>query len=81
MATVKQYVSALSNRQQVIAAKYGSDVTSAPKPARVLNKSLLVLLAVLVKTLVDKGVITDADLNATLDAARDDTYDDEPVGT
>lgn len=81
MATVKQYVAALEQRQEVIAVKFGSDMTRAAKPLRVLNKSLLVLLAVLVKTLVDKGVITDQDLNTTLNSARDDAYDDEPMET
>ena len=79
MPTVKQYVTALSNRQQSIAMKYGADVTRTSKTTRVAIKSVLVLLAVVVKTLVDKGVVTDAELTATLDAARDDAYDDEPV--
>lgn len=79
MPTVKAYVAALSNRQQAIAMKYGADVTRTSKTTRVAIKSVLVLLAVVVKTLVDKGVVTDAELTATLDAARDDTYDDEPV--
>ena len=79
MPTVKQYVTALSNRQQVIATKYGADITRTSKANRAAIKSLLVLLAIVIKTLVDKGVVTDAELNATLDAARDDAYDDEPV--
>lgn len=79
MATVKAYVTALSNRQQVIAMKYGADITRTSKTTRVAVRSVLVLLAVVIKTLVDKGVITDAELTATLDAARDDAYDDEPV--
>ena len=79
MATVKQYVTALSNRQQIIAMKYGTDLTRTSKGTRVAIKSVLVLLAIVIKTLVDKGVVTDAELTATLDAARDDAYDDEPV--
>lgn len=79
MATVKAYVDAFMQRQDVIAGKYGCDVSRASKTTRVLNKSILVLLAVLVKTLVDKNIITDAELNATLNAARDDVYADEPM--
>lgn len=79
MATVKQYLVQLRQRQDAIARKFGADVSRAGKSARVLNLSLLCLLAVLIKTLVDKGVLTDAELVATLDAARDDAYPDEPV--
>jgi hypothetical protein len=79
MATVKQYIAALRQRQDVIAVKYGCDIARADKQTRVVNLSILALLAVIVKALVDKGVITDAELTATLNAARDDVYDDEPV--
>jgi hypothetical protein len=79
MATVKTYVTQLQNRQIVIARKFGCDIAQADKQTRVLNLSVLALLAVVIKTLVDKGVITDAELLATLDAARDDTYPDEPM--
>lgn len=77
MATVKQYIQALRDRQIVIARKFGTDVTRIDMQARVLNLALLALLAVLIKTLVDKGLITDAELTATLNAARDDGYDRE----
>lgn len=79
MATVKQYVTQMFDRQTVIARKMGVDITKATKVQRVLNLSQTVLVAVVVKTLVDKGVITDAELNATLNAARDDAYNDEPI--
>lgn len=76
--TVKQYIQALRNRQNLIAKQFGSDITGADKPSRVANLALLVLLAVLIKVLVDKGVITDAELTAALDLARDDNWPDEP---
>lgn len=79
MATVKQYIAALQDRQIVIARKFGVDVTRSDMQARVLNLALLCLLAVLIKALVDKGVITDAELTATLNAARDDAYPREPA--
>jgi len=79
MATVKTYIQALLDRQTIIAKKFGADLTGADKQTRVLNLALLVLIAVLIKTLVDKGLITDAELNATLNAARDDAYPDEPL--
>jgi hypothetical protein len=79
MASLATYVGQLWDRQRLIARKLGSNIGDADKPNRVLNKSLLVLLAVVVKTLTDKGVITDAELLATLNTARDAAYDDEPI--
>ena len=79
MATVKQYMQILRDRQAVIANKFGADVTRIDKQSRVLNLALLALLAVLIKTLVDKGVVTDAELTATLNTARDDAYAGEPA--
>lgn len=79
MATVKQYVQQLRDAQRVIARKFGVDVYLTDKQTRAIVLSGLCLLAVVIKTLVDKGVITDADLKATLDAAKADLYPDEPV--
>jgi hypothetical protein len=78
VATIPQYISAMRQRQDVIARKFGCDISQADKQTRVLNLSMLALLAVVVKTLVDNGVITDAQLNAVMDAARDGSYPDEP---
>jgi hypothetical protein len=80
MATVRQYIQALQDRQVVIARKFGAEITHVDKQYRVMNLALLALLAVLIKTLVDKGVITDAELTAVLNTARDDnTYPEEPT--
>jgi hypothetical protein len=79
VATLKAYVTQLHARQKVIARKLGADIAYVDKTSRVLNLSLLTLLAVVVKTLVDKGVIADAELLATLDTARDDAYDNQPI--
>lgn len=79
MATVKQYIQSMRSRQDMIARKFGCDISQADKQVRVLNLSVLALIAVVVKALVDKGVITDAELMAVMDAARDDAYQDEPV--
>lgn len=77
--TVKQYIRAMWTRQEVMARRMGCDITASGKSTRVLNLSLVALVAVLVKVLVDKGVITDSELTAALNAARDDDYDDEPA--
>ncbi len=79
MATVKQYVTQIWDRQRVIGRKLGSDVGRVDKQTRVLVLSIDVIIAVIVKVLVDKGVVTDAELLAALDAARDDIYADEPT--
>jgi hypothetical protein len=75
---VKAYVQALRDRQLIIGEKLGTHLQGTPKEDRVLNLSVLALLSVLIKTLVDKGVITDAELTATLNEARDDAWPDEP---
>jgi hypothetical protein len=79
MTTVKQYVTQMRGIQQTIGVKYGSDVGQLDKQTRVLNLSVLALLAVVIKTLTDNAVITDAQLVAVLNAAGADTYPDEPV--
>jgi hypothetical protein len=79
MATIPTYVNQMLTRQRAIAKRLGCDIRQADKPTRVLNLALLVMLAVVVKTLVDKGVITDQELMGTMDAARDGIYDDEPI--
>jgi hypothetical protein len=67
------------DRERVIAGKFGTDISRADKQTRVLNLAVLALLAVVVKALTDNGVLTDAQILAVLNAARDDAYDDEPV--
>ena len=79
MTTVKQYVTQMRGIQRNIAIQYGSDVSQLDKQTRVLNLSVLALLAVVIKTLTDNAVITDAQLQAVLNAAGADTYPDEPV--
>lgn len=79
MASVKQYITHLRARQVVIARALGVDIWHTDKQTRVMLLSQLALLAVLIKTLTDKGVIADAELVDVLDAARDDVWPDEPI--
>ena len=81
VTTLQQYAEAIWERQKVIAKKSGVELGMTPKELRVLNKSLVVVISTVIKTLVDKGVMTDAELLATLNAARDETYVDEPIWT
>jgi hypothetical protein len=78
VATIKQYVNNMLDVEQKVARKLDSDISQLSKEFRVLNLGLLAVIAVVVKTLTDNGVITDAQLQATLVAARDDTYWREP---
>ena len=79
MASLKQYVTFMYDRQKIIARKLGCDIRLADKTTRVANLAVLGLIAVVIKTLTDRGVITDGDLLAQLDVLRDADYDDEPV--
>jgi hypothetical protein len=78
MASVKTYLNTMLAVEQKIAIKLDSDISQLSKEFRVLNLAILAVIAVIVKTLTDAGVITDAQLQATLAAARDDTYWREP---
>lgn len=76
MATVKQYVVNMRMAQRDVAIKLGSGLND--KRSQVLVTSVLAILGVLIKLLVDKGVVTDLELQNALNSAQADTYSDEP---
>jgi len=76
MATVKAYVVAMRTAQQGVAIKLGSSLSD--KRTQVMVTSVLAIVGVLVKLLVDKGVLTDQELQAALNTAQADGYPDEP---
>ena len=78
MTTVRQYTQRMRAAHVVIGQKMGTDLTGGPKSLRVAIGAIFVVLAVVVKTIVDKGLITDQDLVDQLNALAADTYDDEP---
>ena len=78
MATIKQYIVNMRTAQRAIGTLLGVDVGRIDKQSRVVLLAGDAISAVICKTLVDNGVITDAQLAATLDAAMADVYDDEP---
>ena len=78
MATIKQYITNMRAAQKAIARSMGSDVTAADKQTRVAVLAGDAMVAVVCKTLVDNGVITDGQLTAVMNAALADLYDDEP---
>lgn len=78
MTTARQYVAHMWARQRQIAIMLGSDLGMSGKDVRVSNKAGMALLAVVVKTLVDKGVIADQDVLDTLEAAKAELWPEEP---
>lgn len=77
--TVKQYVDAMRQRQDVVAAKMGVVLRGSSVEIRVLNLTVLALIGVVIKTLVDKGLVTDAEFLAVMNGAAADAWDVEPI--
>lgn len=79
MATVKQYGTRLWRVYRALGRTMGVDPASMPKELRVLVKASCAILGVLLKVLVDRNVVTDAQLEAGYAAAEVELYPDEPV--
>ncbi len=78
MATVGQYVTQMGNAQIRIARKMGMDLASGGLQDRVPVLVCDVMIGVVLKALVDKGLVTDAELSAALAAVAADNYDQQP---
>lgn len=78
MAAVRVYLTRMREVQRLAGRKMGTDVAVADKATRVAVYSPLAVLAVIVKLLVDRAVITDADLAAAFAAMDGTAWDDEP---
>lgn len=74
MATVKQYSLNLWKVQKVVMKKLGLDVTWGGPADKISAMGSDVMLAVLIKMLVDKGIVTDAELNAAYTAVASATF-------
>lgn len=61
-----------------MAKKLGVDLGWSDKPTRVVNRCMLVLTAVMVKAMVDKGLVTDQEMLALLDSAGAVAWADIP---
>ena len=79
MATVRQYMGQMRAAERTIGRKMGVDLASTSKELRVAMLAVTAMIAVLMRALFVAGVITDAQLQAALDAAAADLYDDEPL--
>jgi len=72
VATVQTYVSQILQVQKQVAMKMGSSILD--KRLQILLASSAVPVAVLIKVLVDKGVVTNAELQNALDTAMNDVW-------
>jgi hypothetical protein len=79
ITTVQQYTNALKQSSAAVARKMGVHFAGSDMPTRVMIRVILGLFATLIKLLVDKGVITDAEVQAALTAATGDVYTEEPA--
>lgn len=85
MTGIPQYVRVLRNMQWDICLRFGIDMSTATSTERALALSGLAVQATLIKVLVDKGVITDAELSAAVNAVRSSPWSpgqepEHPVG-
>jgi hypothetical protein len=72
MASVRQYQATLRSWQNWVAVQMGTDLTTAPVALRAIAAADAAILGVLVKALVDKGVVTEAEIAAAADSATAD---------
>jgi len=79
MSTIPQYVKIMRDAAWDIAERFGVDITQEPKASRAELLSLLAVQSVLIKALVDKGVITDAELLTAVNAMRSSPWSPGPL--
>lgn len=77
MATVRQYYNGLKVTRDAVCQYMGTIPDSQPADRRAFMNATLMCVAIIVKAIVDKGVITDADLTAARNSAIGDVWDQE----
>lgn len=77
MASYRQYAGQLWTTQKAVALRLGSDLSTADKRTRIVMQSLLAVVAIVVKALVDKGVLTDQELANARNAVLNETWPEE----
>lgn len=70
MTTIPQYVKIMRDTQWDIAKRLGADISATDQQTRIALLSNLSVQAVLIKLLVDKGIVTDAELLTAVNALR-----------
>jgi hypothetical protein len=74
VATLKQYGRTLWDLQQTVCNRIGFDIRRAPSDQRAVLIAVDASFALILKALVDKGVFTDTELNAAVQAVRNTTF-------
>lgn len=77
MATVRAYWGSLRNTRNTIAQLLGTDIRGADTQVRAVSGADLATVAIVMKALVDKGLISNAELDAARDAALAELWDTE----
>ena len=77
MATLPQYITVMRNTAWDLCKRFGVDVQYEAKSDRAELLSVLGVQAILIDLLVKKGVVTDAELLAAINAVRNSPW--QPV--
>lgn len=78
MTTYRQYFDQLRISSRGMSGKFGVDMRMGSRESRTILAVVGAALAAILKLLVDKGVVTDAEVQAAFQAAAGDTWDPEP---
>lgn len=79
MATIKAYARNLWNVHKIVSQKLGTDIRWGSSEARVAALTNDVCLAGIVKILTDKGLITDAELQAVFTTITNADFPRQPA--
>jgi hypothetical protein len=79
MATVPEYAAMLRQAGRAVGAKMGVQLSAIGVETRVALRVVIGIIAALVKLLVDKGVITDEEIQTALGSSVAQEYPAEPV--
>lgn len=77
--SVKEYWTDLRQTSRSTSLKFGVDLRYASMEVRALAAVTGSMFAVLIKLLVDKGIITDTEVRQAWVAARGEVWDIEPI--
>jgi len=81
VATLKNYMRTLWDMQQTVCNALGMDLRRASFENRCMVIAIDAPIALLIKILTDKGLVTDAELNGYVQAARNQPFTRMPVDT
>jgi hypothetical protein len=79
MSTVHGYLGTMQTLEQRVGLTMGCDITQLPKDIRVGDIATTAMVAVICKALTDNGILTDAQLQAAVDAAAAEPWTNQPL--